>query len=80
NTAPTTSEDFTIVAVNGSGDENPLYTVDPSSPSTTSIRFQPGQGQCRHIDGTTIDIDYTNTDGRTITVNTTYQLDESVTA
>jgi len=77
NSAPTTSENIAITSINDDADVSALYTFDPSSPSGTSFRWMPGQGGF-FDDGTTLAIDYTNTDGRTITVNTIYLTDTSV--
>jgi hypothetical protein len=76
NTAPTTSEDISITSINSDTDAVVEAEYDPSLSSDTSHVFRFDK---RFPDGTTIAVDYTNTDGRTITVNTTYQTDESVT-
>jgi hypothetical protein len=79
-TVPTTSEDLSVIATNPNSDEYILLRIDPSTLADPEVRYTPGQGQGRFINGTTIDLAYTNTDGRTITTNVDYQLDESVTA
>lgn len=75
NTLPTTSEDITIVRSNASSDAMLEASDDPSLWTDTSkpIRFDK-----RFTNGDNIDIDYTNTDGRTITVLVQYQLDQSI--
>lgn len=75
NTAPTTSEDIEITSVNSDSDAVMEYSYDPSLSTSTSHVFRFDK---RFVDGTTIAIDYTNTDARTITVNTTYQTDTSI--
>jgi hypothetical protein len=75
NTAAAASEDITITSINGDTDEVTEHPYDPSLSSRTSHVFRFDK---RFPDGTTIAIDYTNTDARTITVNTVYQTDPSI--
>lgn len=74
NAAPTTSEDF-IVTLNlnaGAAYDSVLYTRDPSSPSTKSIVWTPGD-EIRLEPGDAIDVTYTNTDTRTYGVQITIE-------
>ncbi len=76
NTAPTTGEDITIKSKNSDTDEIEEYDFDPSLSSELTHVFRFDK---RFPDGTTIMVDYPNTDTRNIVVNVVYQLDESVT-
>ena len=73
--APTTSEDITIKSINSDTDTVYEHKADPSlSTELTHVyRFDK-----RFPDNTTIGVDYANTDANTVTVNTTYQMDQSV--
>ena len=77
NIAPTTSELITITTVRTKDSAVTVVeaTYDPSIDGDTGvvIRFDK-----RFADACTIGVAYTNTDARTITVVTTYQLDASV--
>jgi len=75
NTAPTTSEDIEITSINADGDIVMEHNFDPSTSALTSHVFRFDK---RFPDGTTLAIDYTNTDARNIQTNTVYQLDDSV--
>jgi hypothetical protein len=74
-TAPATSEDLTIKIANGDSDDATEVTYDPSENPGTSYVFTFNK---RYPNNSTIKIDYPNTDGRTITVNTVHQTDDSV--
>ena len=65
NSAPTTSEDFTITMNSYAGEpyDTRLYTVDPGATSTSDILWQP-DGMLLLENGDGIDVEYTNTDGR----------------
>jgi|TARA_Y100000310_G_scaffold340784_1_gene437739 hypothetical protein len=66
NTAPTTSENFTVTlnANDGSAYDAVLYTEDPSATSATSLVFIP-DGDLVFESGDELDVAYTNTDSRT---------------
>ena len=72
NTAPTTSESFTITlnANAGAAYDTLLYTIDPSLTSITSLIWQPEQPMYLE-GGDAIDVAYTNTDTRTYGVQIT---------
>ena len=74
--APTTSENITIVRVTGDSDEATEESYDPSLSTDLTHVFRFDK---RFQEDVTIDIDYLNTDGNTITVLTQYQLDEQTT-
>lgn len=74
--APTTSENITIKRITADADSLTEVSYDPSLSSDLTHIFRLDK---RYMDDVTIDIDYANTDGNTITVITTYQLDTSVT-
>jgi len=72
NTAPTTSQAFTITldANAGAAYDVLLYTVDPSATSITTLVWTPEEPLFLE-GGDAIDVAYTNTDGRTYGVQTT---------
>jgi len=72
NTAPTTSEDFTVTlnANAGAAYDVVLYTVDPSVDAVTSLLWQPDEPVYLE-GGDAIDVAYTNTDTRTYGVQIT---------
>jgi hypothetical protein len=74
--APTTSENITIAIINSDADNIQQYAYDPSLSSDLDHVFRFDK---RFEDGTTIAIDYANTDANNIVVNTTYQTDTSIT-
>ena len=60
---------------NGNSDDATEVTYDPSENPGTSYVFTFNK---RYPNGSTIKVYYPNTDGRTITVNTVHQTDDSV--
>ena len=65
--APTTSENFTVTlnASDGAAYDTVLYSIDPSAYSAADIEFRPEGGPRSCKAGDSIDVAYTNTDGRT---------------
>ena len=72
NTAPTTSEAFTITldANAGAAYDTLLYTVDPAATAMTSMLWQPDEPLYLE-GGDAIDLAYTNTDTKTYGVQIT---------
>lgn len=72
NTAPTTSQSFTITldANDGASYDTLLFSIDPSASSITDLVWFP-DGDLVCEDGDAIDLAYTNTDGRTYGVQIT---------
>ena len=66
NTAPTTGEDFTITlnANSGTTYDVLLYSLDLSTESVTDLVYIPDD-QVILVAGDSVDVAYTNTDGRT---------------
>lgn len=74
--APTTSEDLTITknALDGPTYDTLEYSTDPSVTSMTDLSWRPGGRGLPLINGDSLDIAYTNTDTRTITVSVYYEI------
>lgn len=72
NTAPTTSQNFTITvdANDGSNYDYLLFSIDPSASSLTDLVWFP-DGELYLEMGDAVDLAYTNTDGRTYGVQIT---------
>ena len=70
--APTTSENLTITFDSGAGAlyDTLLYSVNPSTTSATDIYWWPDQPTYLTA-GDAVDVQYTNTDGRTYGVTIT---------
>jgi hypothetical protein len=69
NTAPATSENIVIKSIVGTVTSTEL-TIDPTLYGYTSYVFDFNKAYQR---GTVIGVDYTNTNGRSVTVQLTYQ-------
>jgi hypothetical protein len=74
--APVASEDITISSINSDTDEVFEYTYDPSLSTDLTHVFRFDK---RFVDGTTIAVDYANTNTNAIVVNVTCQTDTSIT-
>ena len=70
NAAPTTSENIVITSITPGSNTVTEYTFDPSTSAATSHVFRFDK---RFMAGTTIGIDYTNTDTKSITRIVRYQ-------
>lgn len=75
-TAPTTSENivFTLDSNAGAAYDTVVYTGDPSASAVTSLVWVPADGALVLVYGDELDIEYTNTDTRTIGISVYYEV------